>query len=78
MGRPRAAQHNIMLAVEEVGRVRGIQRHGLEAVVLHQRRACPLPHAAHARLAGERAAPRRHRLRVPATEADVGAGQVDE
>lgn len=74
---PRAAEHNVVLAVEEVGRVRRVERHGLEALVARQRRARPLPDAAHARLARERIAAGRDGLRVPRLETDVGTVEVN-
>lgn len=75
--RPRAAQHNVVLAVEKVGRVGRVQRHGLEPLVPGERRARPLPHAAHARLPGQRVAAGRDGLRVPRLEADVGTVKVN-
>lgn len=75
--RPRATQNNIVLAVEEVGRVRGVQGHGLEALVGEQGRAGPLPRAAHLTLAGEAATTVGDGDGVPVTEADVGFAEVD-
>jgi hypothetical protein len=46
MRSPRPAQHHIMLAVEKVSRVPGVQRHGLERLPALQHAAGPLPHAA--------------------------------
>lgn len=66
-----------MLAVKEIGRVRRVQRHGLESFVPGERRACPLPHATHARLPGQRVAVGRDRLRVPRLKADVGTVKVN-
>ena len=51
MCRPRAAQYNIVLLVEEIGRVSWVQRHGLETLMATEWRARPLPDTANGRLA---------------------------
>lgn len=48
---PRAAQYNIVLLVEEIGRVSWVQRHGLETLMATEWRARPLPDTANGRLA---------------------------
>lgn len=78
MGGPRAAQHDIMLPVEEISRVSRVQLHGLKPFVAREGGTGPLPHAAHLTLADEVGASRRDGLGVPVAEADVGTGEVDE
>lgn len=76
---PRAAQHNVVLVVEEVGRVRWVEGHGAEAGVSAERRAGPFPDTAKFGAAGEGVvALGGDGGRVPAGEADVGAGEIGE
>ena len=67
-----------MLAIEKIGRVPGVKRHGLESVPPAQHAAGPFPYAAHAGLAREAVTPPRDGHGVPVAEADVCAVEVDE
>lgn len=67
-----------MLSVEKVGRVRRVQRHGLESFVLKQRRTGPFPRSAEVALAREAAATSRHWLRHPVAETDIGTAEIDK
>lgn len=78
MRRTRSAQHNVVLLVEKVVRVTGVDGHGFEPFPLAEHGAGPLPHAAHLGLAGQTVAGAGHRHRVPVLEADVGAVEVDK
>lgn len=67
-----------MLPIKEVSRVPRVQLHGLEALVLREGGAGPLPGAAHVTLARELVAAMGDRNGVPRSEGGVGVGQVDE
>lgn len=75
---PRTAENNIVLLVEKVGRVAWVERHGLEAVPLAQRRTGPLPHAAHPALPTEPVAVGCHGDGMPVLEANIGAVEFNE
>ena len=78
MRRPRAAQDDVVQAVEKVGRVARVHGHGLEAFVGGQGRGRPLPDAAEAGLACETVAVGSHGRGVPVLEAGGGRGEIDK
>ena len=76
---PGPAENDIVLAIEEVGRVAGVERHGLKAGVRFEGGAGPLPNSTKGGLTRELTTPSRgHSAGVPVGETDVCAGQVDE
>lgn len=58
--------------------IAGIYLHRLEALVLGQRRAGPLPYSAQLALASEFVTIGSHGDRMPVLEADIGSRQVDK
>lgn len=75
---PRTTKDDIVLTVEEVRRVHGIQRHRLKAFMSPERRAGPFPDTTHLGLTRELVAPGGDWHWVPVAETDVGVGQVEE
>jgi hypothetical protein len=78
MRRPRPAQHDVVQAVEEVGRVARVHGHRAEALPRLQRRRGPLPRAAEVRLAREAVALVGDGRRVPGPEGGGCGGEVDK
>lgn len=78
MCRPGTAQHNIVLLVEEVGRVSRIHRHRVEALPWTEDSAGPLPDAAHVTLPGKDVAVSSDWRGVPILESYIGTIEVDK
>jgi hypothetical protein len=75
---PRTTEDDIVLSIEKVSCVQGIQRHRLKAFMSLEGRAGPFPDTTHLGLTRELVAPGGDWHRVPVTETDVGVGQVKE
>ena len=74
---PATSEANVVFAVKKVGRVAGIQVHGLESVIWRKWCTGPFPQPAYICLASERAAVG-DRLRGPSLEANRTVVEIDK
>jgi hypothetical protein len=78
VSRPGAAEHDVVLLVEEVGCLSRVERHRGETLPGAEDGTGPFPDASHVPLTGKGVTSSSDRRGVPVLESNIGSVQVDE
>lgn len=76
--RPASTETNIVLAIEEVGRIARIKVHGLESIMWRQRCASPFPKTPEIALSAQPVAVACYGCRMPVAKRDIAIVELDK